>query len=357
MRRSKGSSLVQYAILLALMSIAVVGVYFAFGREINMILNKYLTMFTANNAAVEANAKLISDGANIKMPTGTVGPLGGTASNPVSQCAGSSCDIDFGSFVLKGVPENFGEFVVSNGSSGGIDELCKLIEQIASQIEATDPGNAGDLKDLANLGHFISDFAEKSEIVAKSCTGMELSESESLKHCFDQSMDQLLAETIKLPSNISNLLPNYNSYQKDQHFMDTFVIMDPATPWNPDNRRFYYKGSYIYGGELIPTYDSRSSPGMKFLEIYNKLKFSNLSSEQISVVDKLYNNISTIAHNHQLETYETYQSSKIGWNIFPSPKSNVDGVHSPETARNVDLKSALICVTGKRYDNGSECQK
>lgn len=362
MNKNKGSSLTQYAIVLALLSIAVISVYTAFGQEINKILNKYLSVFTSNNTAVEANAKIASDGAQITMPTGVVGPLGGTPSNPVSQCTNSSCDIDFGSFLLKGVPENFGDFVVSNGSSGGIDKMCDLIYQMASQIEKTDPANSADLKDLANLGHFISDFAEKTESIAKSCMPATASNG----FCVATKLEA--SSSYPLPSNISSLLPDFNSYKSGKSIINTIMLMSPANPWTDQMKTAVYSTTPTATGiypvdHLIPVneYTSDSSPGMKFSELYNKLKSSNLSPEQLSVVDKLYQNISSLANSQMRSTQSIYGFSKEQYYMYEYDGGDrnvvITGIYSPQRAKNVDLRSALICVTGKRYDNGSECKK
>jgi Flp pilus assembly pilin Flp len=85
------------------------------------------------------------------------GDYGGTPDNPVQKCDGDNCNIDFGTFTLNNVPEDFNKYIESAGSAGGTDKLVALMKQIAAQLEAT--GNFEDaerIKRLASLGHNIA---------------------------------------------------------------------------------------------------------------------------------------------------------------------------------------------------------
>ena len=60
MKKTKGASLAQYAIVLAVLSVSLIAVYGFLGQQINSILTSYLGIFTSNNAKVQANAALLT---------------------------------------------------------------------------------------------------------------------------------------------------------------------------------------------------------------------------------------------------------------------------------------------------------
>ena len=98
------------------------------------------------------------------------GEFGGTTAQPVEYCINNMCKIDFGEFVLTGIPEDFEEFVKTQGSSGGSNVLANLLMQISKQLEKEgDLTGALDYKNMANIGHYLASVQEKMETSSESC--------------------------------------------------------------------------------------------------------------------------------------------------------------------------------------------
>lgn len=177
-RNFNGSSLAQYAIVLALVAVAVVPVFMIYGKEIVSILQGYTSIFTDMNNQMATNKGSNPSEEPSEDPPGNpppsqekVGPLGGTPSAPVTDCSTpDSCTIDYGSFVLSGIPENFPIAVETMGGAGGIETMAQLMDILATAQENGDiQMDGGSLRDLANLGH---ELARQESIYENDMTSM-----------------------------------------------------------------------------------------------------------------------------------------------------------------------------------------
>lgn len=149
MKKSKGASLFQYVIILALIGLLLVPIYFLHGQTIVNHLKSFLDVLTGVNTSLFENTD--PGKKSILAETVKAGELGGTPSNPVMDCAGGVCAIDYGSLILNGVPADFGEIIETAGTAGGTEEIIALLEQIADQ-KAKDPETTEqELTDLRNL--------------------------------------------------------------------------------------------------------------------------------------------------------------------------------------------------------------
>lgn len=166
----KGSALVEYALPITLIGLVVgLSLYYlsSSGSLTNLFANTFNSKYSPTNKTLEINKN--SDKVSL-LVNPMAGSFGGSSAQPIEKCNGTQCTIDFGEFILTGIPENFSEYVQSNGTSGSVDELCKLLLQIADQLE--EKGNtagAKDYRNLANLGYFYADMQEQIENAADSC--------------------------------------------------------------------------------------------------------------------------------------------------------------------------------------------
>lgn len=193
MRKNKGASLVQYAIIIALIAIFLVPIFFLLGININNILTAFNNALKNNNDIITTN--LINSGS-----TGPSTPPAIPA--PVKSCSGGNCDIDFGDFVLTGIPEDFSTFIHDEGSSRGTDMLASLIAQMADNYENINgPDSAKELTEIVNLMKFVASIQAKVESF--------IPESGSISYySYDKKLDET---TMPLPDNLKDILTSYNT--------------------------------------------------------------------------------------------------------------------------------------------------
>ncbi|MEW5820040.1 MAG: hypothetical protein AB1782_07590 [Cyanobacteriota bacterium] len=148
--KTAGSAINQYAIIIALVILAISPLFMVFGKNIVSYFSHLKTSLSEkslNNQASTAIEDPVQEFSKNIFP----GELGGTMENPIQKCAGNICHIDYGDFVLSGVPQNFGEFVQSAGASGGTDELLKLLEQLLVQIQKDPEMTPDEIAKIQNL--------------------------------------------------------------------------------------------------------------------------------------------------------------------------------------------------------------
>lgn len=158
-----GTSLAQYAIIIALIALALVPVFFLLGGILKGSLEDFYNKLKGNNT-LQTEQMPVNNNTNSSLPTMTKGELNGTPDKPVKSCDETSCNIDYGEFILTGVPKNMNDFVQSSGSSGGTDKLAALIDQLATQVPSINsPAYSNLLKKLADKGHEIAQLEKNLE--------------------------------------------------------------------------------------------------------------------------------------------------------------------------------------------------
>lgn len=294
---NKGATLFQYAIIIALVALAIVPILLIFGGNINKILADYSGIFKTNDKMVKYNVSLSKSptntaSASTSTPTSTTGitlpgikpgELSGTPNNPVKQCIEGLCSIDYGNFVLNNVPDDFNSFVETSGTSAGTKTIITLLEQVAQQ--QTDPKTTDLIRKLANYGHQLAANEKNVEDVAQDVINNPREED-----FFSMGMD----------------LDGSNAYY---NFEETLNLINN-----------YY---------LDKTQDQNSK---------NVKKLVNLMANDII---RLLNNMSD-------------RSSDIS----SSPQESVNlaqKILHPQTSLNTNLDSQIICTTGDGTDKGAEC--
>jgi hypothetical protein len=227
-RNNKGNSLPQYIIIIALIALALTPVFIFLGNYLFQYFDSLKNSFTNNNAQIQTNSvsKTNNVPVNTETPavnTVTSGTLGGTITKPVKQCTNGKCDIDFGNFVLQGIPENFQEAVVSGGASGGTETIKALLMQISLQLEEKGlNAESEDIKNLANLGHELAGMEKAVENLELQCN-------------YDKDCIKNANET-KLDPSICKYLPKctyknlFNTLDADFILANSEDTNDPETP-------------------------------------------------------------------------------------------------------------------------------
>ncbi|MEW5822614.1 MAG: hypothetical protein AB1782_20645 [Cyanobacteriota bacterium] len=353
MKLNRGASLAQYAIIIALVALFAIPVYFFLGQNIVDFFTNFSTMFGNINVNMSEN---IAETNKIDP-----GELGGTSSEPQTQCNNGECSIDFGEFILNGIPENFGELVQTGGNSGGIDELASLLDQIADFLEEEgDVDGSVDFKDLANLAHTQAMFKEQLENMADLCVNNMPSQYASSQQCFKDQW--LLMGNLDISSPpAGDLLPDLGQTgQLAGYGINENTRLDLA----------------MYQKINDPnTFDALKNkfPPYKMVEIYDKIMKDN--SYDVSYADtiknitkKLFLNINDLAFNssaiskyvgnippEHIVKYDIETGAEIG--AIYNQAFTVEDILKPDTSLNTNINAALICVTGDNYDNGDECSQ
>lgn len=328
MIKKQGNALSQYVIIIALVAIFLVPIFFVFGQTIVKELDNFylslsgkssLTTSTQGNTNTNGNTKLVP------------GSLNGTVSNPVAQCNSGTCTVDFGSYILSGIPENtnIGEETAGGYGTDQTDLYASMFDQLAQQLEATSPVESKLLKSLADVAKTISakekligQVSNKSytKIVGININGKLSGNVFTDLATFGVKGDNLFKNYWPKTTNSSTLsMPLYNQGK--------------AMPYNPSFDAMVLNGSmpaeaYI---KANPTQDAALLFGL-----WNKINSSDKIPQEIKNVVSL--NTSEIANiasginlDYDKDNYIVYSKEKI--------KANM-----PKEAFTIsNYKASLIC--------------
>lgn len=165
MRNNSGSVLSQYAIIIALIGAVLIVAFLSIGGTITSSFTNFYNLLRANNTQTIQTADNNTPMASSKMipvnisSNKTIAPvfntsssmglsssiISGTASNnpvqlnsePQLNCSGSVCSIDYGDFVINGIPSNFKDYIEIQGTSGGEEKIAALMIELYNQLDET----------------------------------------------------------------------------------------------------------------------------------------------------------------------------------------------------------------------------
>ena len=275
MTNQKGSNLIEYIIPIAVIAMSAGLAIYYIGA--NNLLSKFFSSSTSmkyeksiNKAVIDEN-KSEKDNITLAQKLNKPGSYGGTAEQPVEECNNGTCLIDFGEFVLTGIPENFEEFVKTQGSSGGTKSFSDLLMQISKQLEkdGDKPGSIL-LKDMANLGHLIGQYQKNVESHLESC-----------KTAFDKDScyeDTSYYSQIKIPDSIKQYTSDMvysNDFQAYQVNFTKINIAKKECSINPDCNSYNLPAySFIKKYYQFMNNDKRSNKLQKMsFQLYIKILF------------------------------------------------------------------------------------
>src|SRR3989339_1673680 len=117
-RLNEGNALAQYGIIILLIALSCFAVYALLGQNIVKALSGFSNMYKASEQAV------LFKNSSGEITSYQPGDLNGSKNAPVTECNGDSCIIDYGDFILSGIPANFSDESIS---SRGNDDLTKVM--------------------------------------------------------------------------------------------------------------------------------------------------------------------------------------------------------------------------------------
>lgn len=344
----KGQNLAELGVILSVVVIAVILALTLLGGNIFTLFDRI-----SNSEGFASDDSQNTGTNNINNASGSSelipGSLGGTPSKPVSQCDNGACVIDYGEFLLTGIPENFGELVQTTGSSGGTESLIALINQIADQLEKKgDVSGANEFRDLANLGHFMAEVQKGYESVAQACS----SDANPINCSSTNSLED--SSGVSLPANLSTILPDFTS--TGGIMMDLYKNTDIGSA----------KANIDGGGKTsVISYAIVD----KYQSIMNNPKYSDSTK---GVTQELYVQIANLGFNMKGKAIAVLNvaSGNSGFNGFQydpitgavigdvnfTINDGINDITHPKTSANTNIRSVLICAGGWNKDTGSNCQ-
>lgn len=263
-RISKGASLAQYAIVLAIVAGFCAMIYIQYGESIKTHLKNILNMQSSINDQMAQNKAINQK--SVSLPT--AGSLGGLEKSPVKECNNGSCTVDFGDYILSGIPENFSEYVEANGNSGGTDKLADLAGMLAQQLnEEGLPSEAGLLQQFSDLLAFMGQIQGTVENKANACM------LNADPNCLKNSIDGI---KMSLPNNLQSVLTDYDS--------SCSLINVVQNPLMPTDTMFEHETSLLDGISGSITDIDRNIP-QSDPAIYDRLPSKALAETYFQILD------------------------------------------------------------------------
>lgn len=290
------------------------------------------------------------------------GSLGGTPSKPVEACNNGKCTVDFGDFVINGVPDNFGNFVETTGAAGTTDKLASVMDQLLKQMES---GNNNlceknvpitdctkEYQKLSNMVHLTADMTKFTENLAK---GSPDKQSFSNKY-FGKTLGDL---GYTPPADLQNVFPG----------LATNNTPAGIFAFNNDIGFQRYNKATYGGNQPDPT---TSNLGRAIVDQYDLIMNSpNYSSTLKDITKKLYSDIGDLTYNTGSIFNATSQGGSggsCGYQYYDpvtgqkgqvidfSVPSDLTPMLNPDMSSHVNNNGSFICSTGLHSDTGSYCK-
>lgn len=342
MRNNNGSSLVEYALPLALIGL-VVGMGLLYissgGNMIKFVTSSAKIQFDpiTQKAVLDQNQEesaLINDSiAN---------------QNSSSECTNGLCKLDLGSIVLTGIPENFNDFIETAGASGGSDKVSELLSQIAQQLEAEGlTKEAEEIKKLASIGHNIAMMQKSIEELVVSCNNDPT--------CIENAGTKLVPK----PDGYDETYFPYDSSSKYKDFGGSTNI------GGIKNLQMYDSAVY---NEML----SRDKLSAEFVDTLDSINTNNSIPQDIkNVIKELAWDIGVIGEDFQnnvefmaaewFDSYSLlspstfYDPITLQERVEPIPQDAISNFNNYTASKITHFDSALICVSGENTDSGTKC--
>lgn len=329
-----GSSIIEYILPIALIGIVVgLGLFYMFAEgKMTGFFSKSgnVVIDSSGNATLNKNlieeTNLISDKFNL--------PEDGSISK---ECQNGVCDIDYGEFVLKGVPSNLNNYIQSNGASGGTEKMLSLLEQIAQQqLEQGHRQQAVEIMNLANSGHAIAAMEKELETIVNNCNGQYA--------CLEAMEDQPI--------------PKPEGFDIEGEW----TMSELGNLFAVGCARIFVEGN-------PSKRDLTNTPAANFVKNFDKvINNPDINDTTKGVIQELYWQIGAISEDFESTLYTAYHEEieirdtgcidPITGKSYKNTELNDDimkAISEYQTSRLTDFDSTLICATGSYKDSGKKC--
>lgn len=348
MKFNKGANIVEYVIPLAIVGLVVgLGIFYLFQSG---NLSKHIIATgdmdydkTSMSATLDKN---LNPGA-LPLININGGDLNGTPNAPVKECKDSFCVIDFGTYALSGVPENFNTFVETSGAAGGTEKMSDLLIQIAQSLQGqeTSKNTVKDIMVLATIGHNIASVQRSFEKMLDDC-----------------NWDDACINNVK--NNFDNTI-----MQKPEGYDERFFKFPPNTSLL-DITHSIAIGNIKYdlnnNSSILQSNLNKGHIGTTYINTYEKLMSSNeLDDQTKGIIQELYWDIGVVSEDISNVMLRTFAKGNMGV-ITTDPITGIKGPSdlpvrpqdfytSYNASKITNFDSALICASGNFQNTGNSC--
>jgi hypothetical protein len=172
MNRLKAGNMVEYVI-----PTAIVGIALGLGLFYMVSSGTFSKHFEGTISGKKTGDTLILNSFGSSKSQIQPGSLGGTPSSPSVQCTSGSCVIDFGDYVLKGIPETLSDVTTASRGGEATAVYANILTQMAYELMDTQPDQANLLLQMAEearkmanveiaLDNKVKDINDREEQIA-----------------------------------------------------------------------------------------------------------------------------------------------------------------------------------------------
>lgn len=153
--RSYGNSLVQYAIVLGLLAVALVPAFFMIGGTITQNFSDFYHTLAGN------------------APSGSLGGQAGSSAidlqNVEVNCQGNDCSLKLTESVSLNISDDLAEIIETSGAAGGTEHLASVLTQIADQADQLNLSQKDQqlLYQLSRQAEKIASYEKQTEYYSK----------------------------------------------------------------------------------------------------------------------------------------------------------------------------------------------
>lgn len=341
-----GNALIQYALIIALVSVGVGFSFFSLGNLLVTNLTSFKDMLAAGNKASHQSVNVQNKTNNEQHPNNPINAdiiQSSSLVTPETICSSGNCAIQFGNYTLVGIPENFNEFVETAGASGGTEKLATMTLQLADQLDAEGKTlEADQIRTLANLEHSLATFQNIVEKELSSCA-----KSDTAVNCWNNIYSKPISDFTTDP----NLLDPYNP---DRSLNTVLTHIELGEVNNSGiNQIQEQSDNHMIAGMLIESY-------------YTIQNNQNLDPSVKATVQELTYNIAIMAENfqNQMEIIEDPTASSNYTDFLTGEAVIQDATdHPPDmeffnaynASKVTNLNAALTCAAGNYDDIKNKC--
>lgn len=344
--RNKGNSLIQYAIILALLGLVTAPMFSGLGQTVVQCFQDYTNVWTNSNQTLSSNVEETLNATAVAQNTtlqSTYKPAVLPETDIKPSCSNGTCQIDIGGVSINGIPENFNTLVETSGAAGGTEKIATILMSLAENLE--DQGfssESEEIKKLAVYGHNIAVIEKEFENIINAC-----------------NYDGECVENFK-----NNF--NYVPTGYDETY-GSFPLSD---------KKFYLNKTITIGEAYknkqnnLPTFNNLKNAGYTSYLFIDQLdtilESSTLSDEAKGVVKELswdigiigedfQNNICFVSgyqENECLKTYDPFTGESIPSDVTSADK---EPLKNYKASKITHFDSSLICAASNYSDNGVKC--
>ncbi|MEW5820105.1 MAG: hypothetical protein AB1782_07920 [Cyanobacteriota bacterium] len=328
MKKMLGSNLAEYVIPIVLIAlVAGLGLFYMFKNDKfsefiaatgNMHKSSPDGSFTINPNLKET--KIIADSNSDSNEEKA------TPETPVKHCSGDTCSIDFGNFVLTGVPNNFNDFVQASASSGGTFMMADLMKQLAQQLKAQGlDDQAENVIKLAVATHNIG--------------------------AIEKEIEQLVIDKCNFKNDGGCLSNNYlNDMPKPDFFDETYNKYEPHHYEHYANDlEIQYIKDRLESGE-ISRYEANPLAREYFDQLDVVMNDQSIPDSMKGIIQELTWDIDQVGTGFAAIT------APNSWDTAEDNDFSAFGdLKNYNASKITNFDSALICASGKGKDTGNQC--